>query len=96
MDSQAAPEIKSIGGIQINNISKYVVCPYYITDKQGKISCEGIEDKTYNHLVFENCLDKKPYMMKFCCDSENYMNCRICEMLDLKWAAMEKISVKRV
>ncbi|MBO5463779.1 MAG: hypothetical protein J6A49_10765 [Clostridia bacterium] len=43
-----------------------------------------MQDKAYNHLVFQNCNDKKPYMQMFCCSEENYRNCRICEMLDLK------------
>lgn len=55
-----------------------------MSDMQGKILCEGVQDDAYNHLVFQNSNDKKPYMMKFCCSFENYKNCRICEMLDLK------------
>ncbi len=68
----------------MNNISKYVVCPYFHSDEKGKILCEGVQDKSYNHLVFQNCLDKKPYMMKFCCNIDNYENCRIFDMLNLK------------
>ena len=41
-------------------------------------------DEAVNHLVFPNSLNKKPYMKRFCCDMNNYENCRICEMLDLK------------
>ena len=68
----------------MNNISKYVVCPYYHLDQQGKILCEGVQDNAYTHLVFQNCLDKKPYMQKYCCNIDNYENCRIADMLNLK------------
>lgn len=68
----------------MNGIAKYVVCPYYHSDQQGKICCEGVQDNTYNHLVFQNCLDKYPYMHKYCCSMDNYDNCRIADMLNLK------------
>lgn len=83
---QAKQSINSVKGeYKLNSrIAKYVVCPYYLSDQPSKILCEGIQDKAYMHLVFQNCNDKKPYMTTFCCDNENYKNCRICEMLDLK------------
>lgn len=68
----------------MNNLSKYVVCPYFHSDQPSKILCEGVQKNTSNHLVFQDCKDKKPYMQEFCFSMENHKNCRICDMLDLK------------
>lgn len=68
----------------MDNIDKYVVCPYYRSNEQRKILCEGIQDKAYIHLVFSNWLDKRPYMQNYCCSMDNYNNCRIADMLNLK------------
>jgi hypothetical protein len=68
----------------MNNLAKYVVCPYFRSDQLGKILCEGIQKNAYIHLVFQNSNDKKPYMQRYCFSMENYKNCRICDMLDLK------------
>ena len=68
----------------MNGIAKYVVCPYYCLDREGKILCEGVQENTYIHLVFPNNRDKYPYMRKYCCDMDNYCNCRIADMLNLK------------
>ena len=70
----------------MNNISKYVVCPYYHLDRDGKILCEGVQGNTAIHLVFPDSKDKKPYMKKYCCSMDNYENCRIADMLNLKYA----------
>lgn len=69
----------------MTGVSKYVVCPYYHTEQRCKILCEGVQADAYNHLVFQNDVAKKMYMKKYCRDIENFRNCRICEMLDLRY-----------
>ena len=67
-----------------SRIAQYVVCPYYRSDSKEKIFCEGVQDNTSIHLVFPDSKDKKPYMHKYCCSMDNYDNCRIADMLNLK------------
>ena len=69
----------------MDNIINSVVCPFFHSVEQRKIICEGVQKKTTNHIVFQYPTEKMPYMKNFCCNVDNYMNCRVCDMLSLKW-----------
>ena len=68
-------------------------CPYYCAEKSQEIICEGVKEYTRIHLSFATPIDKKRYMQNFCNQHENYDNCRLCEMLNLKYC-MEETSGK--
>ena len=67
-----------------HNISKYVVCPFYHSEEPQKLFCEGVQDRTSLHLAFQSHNDMREYTKTFCCDIDNYENCRIADMLILK------------
>lgn len=65
-------------------------CPYYCAEKSQEIICEGVEDRTRIHLSFATRFDKDEYMKKYCNKCENFDNCRLCDMLNLKYCMEEK------
>lgn len=65
-------------------ISRRAVCPYYLGDEKCKIFCEGVADNTTVHLNFDSRKNLKMYANKYCCVLDNYKNCRLCDMLELK------------
>ena len=64
--------------------SAYAVCPFYIQEDNQKIYCEGVEIGTGVHLAFQLPEDKNTYRNRYCCNIDNYENCRIADMLNLK------------
>jgi hypothetical protein len=63
--------------------SKYAKCPFYHSEEQGKICCEGVGGKTSIHLAFEDSKEKRTYREEFC--SEHYDKCLLCHMLYSKY-----------
>ncbi len=64
--------------------SKYAVCPFYKSEDDLKIYCEGVEDGTFIHLSFSTSTKlKKRYRCKFC--EGQYSDCRIAKMLLAKY-----------
>lgn len=71
-------------GYKNTKINRKAVCPFYIGDKECKIVCEGVIDNTTIHLNFGSREELKEYADRYCCLLDNYKNCRLCDMLDLK------------
>ena len=65
--------------------SKYVVCPFYRRNDNNRICCEGLEDRNTINLVFEDSKKQVAYRNEYCCDIDNYKNCKICAMLKKKY-----------
>lgn len=66
--------------------SKYVVCPYYRRSLQNRICCEGLGERNTINLVFEDTHGNDRYRTHYCNSLNNYKHCRVCMMLDQKYA----------
>ena len=69
--------------------SKYAVCPFYRGVDVQKIYCEGLTEQDAIILAFAAEGKKKEYMRNFCENIDNYDNCRVCDMLNLKFLMEE-------
>lgn len=65
--------------------SKYVVCPFYRTNDNNRVCCDGVSEGNTINVVFGDSTRRKRYMECYCNSIENYKNCKICEMLRDKW-----------
>lgn len=63
-----------------NNESCYVICPFYKSETQGKICCDGIIPGQTIHMVFQDSKQKRKYMKEKCC-TYGYGICPLCQML---------------
>jgi hypothetical protein len=63
--------------------SKRIVCPYYMSEAQQAIKCEGVEESASSHLTFKCREDKRDYQEKYCCGA--WKDCRLADMLERKW-----------
>lgn len=58
------------------------ICPYFISHKSGRISCEGIEPRSTVMVRFERTVECDSYL-RYCCRSYSYRErCPIAIMLD--------------
>ena len=55
--------------------AKFVKCPFYRTNTQNKIVCDGIEAHNTINLVYESQADRARYMHDVCYD---LLACRDC------------------
>jgi hypothetical protein len=65
--------------------SKYVVCPFYHSNDNNRVCCDGVSNESSIHIVFGDSSRRRRYMMCFCNDIEGYKRCKVCEMLREKW-----------
>lgn len=63
-----------------------IVCPFFKYSDGNHITCEGVCLKNTISLNFENPQGKENYKNRYCRDMPGYHNCRVCEMLEEKWA----------
>lgn len=66
--------------------SKYAVCPYYRRMQQNRICCEGVSKRNTINLVFEDTYGNLRHRQEYCNSLESYKKCRVCRMLDEKYA----------
>ena len=59
--------------------SKYAKCPFYKSEDDMKIYCEGTEEGTSIHLAFYSKTTKKQFCKRYC--ERQYQDCRIAKML---------------
>ena len=66
-------------------ISGKVICPFFKDTRRNTqaIMCEGVKQNTSLHLIFNNKLRQKEYMVEFCCSK--YKKCCIAKMLFEKY-----------
>lgn len=69
--------------------SQDVVCPYYCRSDKNRICCEGLEYRNTINLVFEDSSATERYREHFCNRIDNYKSCRVCDMLNRKYAEEE-------
>lgn len=62
--------------------AKFVKCPFYSTNNQNKIVCEGLCEGNTINLVFESQPERKEYMKSRCYSIEGCRTCPIYQMLD--------------
>ncbi len=65
--------------------AKYAVCPYYHSNDEDRIKCEGVEPGTSTHVVFGSREARKSYKRWFCDDVGRCRKCLVHKMLDGKW-----------
>lgn len=70
------------------HISNEVLCPFYISEDEYRVRCEGVEDGTTTHVVFPDPKKKSTYKLLLCCDK--YKRCRIAKALYSKYEEGEK------
>jgi hypothetical protein len=66
--------------------SKYVVCPYYHSNDNNRVCCDGVTDGNTVNVVFGDPTKRKKYMECYCNSIEKYSHCKICNMLHKKWS----------
>ena len=64
---------------------KFTVCPFYLRERQYKISCEGLTDSNELGIFFTTTDKKEEWQELFCFDMENYEHCPIAGMLFQKY-----------
>lgn len=58
-------------------------CPFYRSETQQKVYCEGVEDGTSIHLAFDTTAHANEFKQYYC--SGRYMACPIAVMLNDKY-----------
>lgn len=62
---------------------KFALCPYYHTNENRKIKCDGVEETASMHSIFKSDTAKKEYMKKYCC--ADWKKCRYARMMNAMW-----------
>lgn len=65
--------------------SKYVKCPFYRSNDNNRIKCEGLSEGNAIHLVFQDPTDKGAYMRERCYSIVQCRRCEIHKVLNGKW-----------
>jgi hypothetical protein len=60
-------------------ISAYAECPFYHSEDEHKIYCEGVDEKSSIHLSFESKKDRRKYRQDKC--EKDHKGCHIAKML---------------
>lgn len=59
------------------------LCPFYVTNGELEIRCEGVISRTRCNSKFPNKAAKENHMDRFCRD--DYRRCRLCRTLEEKY-----------
>lgn len=65
---------------------KSIVCPFYRYADSQHIGCEGVCKGNTLSINFENPNEEKAYKDRHCRSMEGYRLCKVCEMLEAKYA----------
>ena len=68
----------------MNHICADIKCPFFTSETEKSIRCEGAVNGSLNTLKFDNDEDKMAYIEKYCTNYPN--NCHICKAADAKYA----------
>ena len=60
-------------------ISAYAECPFYHSEDEQKIYCEGVDDNSSIQLAFNSKTERRNYRRKKC--EEDHKGCKIAKML---------------
>ena len=69
-------------------VSKEVECPFYHSEDEQKIYCEGVNERSSIHLAFSSKTERREYRRKKC--SGEYKKCRIAKMLYRKYEEQDE------
>lgn len=68
----------------MHHICSQIKCPYFMTEIEKTIRCEGVAKGSINALKFDNKEDKMAYIEKYCLNYPN--DCHICKAAENKYA----------
>lgn len=77
------------------SVSKKAVCPYYKGNGRQEIFCEGLIQDSNIHQGFANPGMLEAHKLKHC-ESSNWDDCKIAQMLDLKYEEEEDERLQKV
>ena len=69
----------------VDTNEKSIVCPFFKWTDNNHIACEGVCLANTVSLNFGNPNDETAYKNRFCRSIDGYKECRICEMLMVKY-----------
>ena len=69
-----------------NNVEKTIVCPFLKWVDENHIACEGVDLTDTVCLNFSDSKKSTAYKNRYCRSMNGYKECRICKMLEEKWA----------
>ena len=70
------------------HISNEVLCPFYHSEDSNRVCCEGLEDDSTIHVVFQSSRKKTAYSTKYCC--ERYKSCKVSQILFDKYGGDDR------
>lgn len=70
------------------HISNEALCPFYRSEDDFRVLCEGVVDASSIHVVFQSSKKKHEYSKRYCCG--NYKSCKVSHMLYAKYGGEEK------
>ena len=65
------------------HISNEVKCPFYRSEDNFRVCCEGQDSTSSYHVVFRSSADKRSHSARYCCG--DYRQCGICQTLYRKY-----------
>lgn len=66
-----------------------VVCPFYKTQRDMTVTCEGLHKKQDIKMLFKNKRDKERHLEKYC-ECADYLNrCKLAYILQQKYEDMQ-------
>lgn len=70
------------------HISKEALCPFYHSEDSNRVCCEGIEEGSTIHVVFQSPNKKKAYSRRYCCG--DYKACKVSHILYAKYGGADE------
>lgn len=64
-------------------ISNEVQCPFYVSEDDYRIRCEGLSKGMHTHMVFPTPQSKIAYKKRYC--DTKYKDCLLCKTLYRKY-----------
>ena len=61
------------------------VCPFYIREREYKISCEGIQDTDGVSLFFATSEQREKWQETYCFDIYKYKRCPVAQLIFEKY-----------
>lgn len=65
-------------------------CPYYISEADTHIDCEGYNGNTLTSTYFKSEESKKRFQKEYCFDPNRYSDCSHCILIDAKYKLIEQ------
>lgn len=62
-----------------------IKCPFFYSDKENTISCEGVKKNSTNRQIFKTTKDRQIWESRYCCSIEACKKCPIYKVADEKY-----------